>query len=74
MNDDQVRACIGPAKQSPVIRLDHGLPESNVPNYTVGGASFDADGPVKIIDFGGAGRFGNALRKFTFIPYTDLLS
>jgi serine/threonine protein kinase len=68
MNDDQVRAYIGPAKQAPVIRLDHGLPDSNVPNYTVGGASFDADGPVKIIDFGGAWRFGERPEKVHIYP------
>ena len=58
MNDDQVLECIGPVKQEPVIKLGDGPFDSSIPKYTVGDVCFDADGPVKLIDFGGAWRFG----------------
>lgn len=63
MDDVQVRARIGPVNQEPVIRLGDGLTDINVPTYTDGAACFDAEGPVKIIDLGGAWRFGERPEK-----------
>ena len=68
MDDVEVRARIGPAKQEPVIRLGYGPTDINVPNYTVGDVCFDAEGPVKIIDLGGAWRFGERPEKVHIYP------
>lgn len=68
MNDDQVLECIGPVKQAPVINLCDGPWDSRVPKYTVGDACFDADGPVKLTDLGGAWRFGERPAQVDIYP------
>ena len=68
MNDNQVLECIGPVKQEPVISLCEGPPDSNIPEYTVGDVCFDADGPLKLSDFGGAWRFGERPQHVNIYP------
>lgn len=59
MNDDQVCESLGPVYKQEVIRKDGGPLHSFVPKYSIEDASFFSDGPIKIIDFGAAWRFGD---------------
>ena len=68
MTDDQVRGAIGPVKKSSVYKIDGGERDSFLPEYTVCEASFDSDGPVKIIDFGQAWQFGHRPEHIQIYP------
>jgi hypothetical protein len=68
MNDHKVLECVGPPKQGPVTKLVEGPSDSNIPKYTVGDACFGVDGPIKIIDFGGAWRFGERPEHVDIYP------